>query len=106
METGQQLQYFAPDSITTPGPDRIKGQWNTPVQLRGGEQSEADVALMIPMARATCSIVYFICNIATSMYLNQQTVNCQNNIELILHIKFLAQLFESNFASSLFTKFH
>jgi hypothetical protein len=66
METGQQLQYFAPDSITTPGPDSIKGQWNTPVQLRGGEQYKAEVAVKIQMARATCSIVCLICNIATS----------------------------------------
>lgn len=91
METGQQLQYFAPDSITTPGPDTIKEQWNTPVQLRGGEQPKADVAVMIQMARAMCSIVCFICNIATSMFLNQQTSSCQNKLELILHIKLPAQ---------------
>jgi hypothetical protein len=94
MATGQQLQYFAPGSITTPGPDGRKGQWYTPVQLRGGEQHKADVALMIQMARATGSSVCFICNIAISMILNQQTVSCQNKIELILHTKFPAQLFE------------
>lgn len=60
MDTGQQLQYSAPDWITTPGPDTIKGQWYTPVQLRGGVQSKADVAVMIQMARATSSTVCFI----------------------------------------------
>jgi hypothetical protein len=65
METGQQLQYVAPDSIMTLGPDRSNGQLYTPVQLRGGEQPKAYTAYMIHMARAT-STVRFICNIAVS----------------------------------------
>jgi hypothetical protein len=66
METGQQLQYFFPDTIMTPGPDSIIGQWYTPVQLRGGEQPNAGMADRIHMARATSRMICFICNIATS----------------------------------------
>jgi hypothetical protein len=47
MDTGQQLQYCSPDTMTTPCPPEIKGQLYFPVQFRGWGQSEAD-ALVIP----------------------------------------------------------
>ena len=59
MATGQQLQYFSPDTMVTPGPLGSKGQLYIPVQFRGGEQWWAAAA----DARITSSrtVMCFIC---------------------------------------------
>ena len=72
MDTGQQLQYFSPDTMTTPGPPGMKGQLYIPVQLRGGEQSEATAATAAA-ARITNSrsVVCFIC-VTVSRFMYEQ----------------------------------
>jgi hypothetical protein len=67
MDTGQQLQYFSPDTMTTPGPPAMIGQLYIPVQFRSLEQSEAAAA----DARITSSrsVVCFICvSVSKFMY--------------------------------------
>jgi hypothetical protein len=58
--TGQQLQYFYPDSTTTSGPAGTMGQWYVPMQRKDGEQSWAEAA--VTRAKSTNSTEGSTCN--------------------------------------------